>query len=137
MVSGGHTAAEIEAVSAEDIFHDVLLPATHDAPIVDLQADEPAAQSRPSTSGKRTGVWRALTTAWDVADEHLANLFGLNQSKYEWAVQEYYWQKRQEDEQVKQAVRSSRSQVQLTGADTDASENASAQSEALQGNSMV
>ncbi len=52
-----------------------------------------------------------LHTAWDVADEHLANLFGLNQSKYEWAVQEYYWQKRQEDEEVKQAVHSTRSQV--------------------------
>jgi len=52
---------------------------------------------------------KLLYTAWDVADEHLANLFGLNQSKYEWAVQEYYWQKRQEDEQVKQAE--TRSQV--------------------------
>ncbi len=52
-----------------------------------------------------------LHTAWDVADEHLANLFGLNQSKYEWAVQEYYWQKRQEDEEVKQAVHSTSSQV--------------------------
>lgn len=54
---------------------------------------------------------KLLYTAWDVADEHLANLFGLNQSKYEWAVQEYYWQKRQEDEQVKQAIQSTRSQV--------------------------
>ena len=50
-------------------------------------------------------------TAWDVADDHLAILFGLNQSKYEWAIQEYYWQKRQADEQMKQAVQSSRSQV--------------------------
>ena len=37
--------------------------------------------------------------AWDVADEHLANWFGLNESKYEWAVREYYWQKREEEEQ--------------------------------------
>lgn len=34
-----------------------------------------------------------------MADEHLANLFGLNESKYEWAVREYYWQKRQEEEE--------------------------------------
>ncbi|KAL0051164.1 hypothetical protein WJX82_002944 [Trebouxia sp. C0006] len=133
MASSGHAAAEIEAVSAEYSFHDILLPATHDAAVVDLQADESAAQSRPPMSGKWTGVWRAFTTA----DEHLANLFGLNQSKYEWAIQEYYWQKRQADEQMKQAVQSSRSQVQLTGADTDASENVSTQSEALQGSSIV
>ncbi|DBA91005.1 hypothetical protein WJX79_006780 [Trebouxia sp. C0005] len=137
MASSGYAAAEIEAVSVEDSFHEILLPATYDAGVVDLQADESAAQSQPSTSGKWTGLWRALTTAWGVADEHLANLFGLNQSKYEWAVQEYHWQKRQEDERVKQAVQSTKSQVQLTGADTDASENASAQSEALQGSSMV
>ena len=62
MASSGHAAAEIEAVSAEDSFHDILLPATHDAGVVDLQADESAAQSRPSTSGKWTGFWRALTT---------------------------------------------------------------------------
>jgi len=62
MASSGHAAAEIEAVSAEDSFHDILLPATHDAAVVDLQADESAAQSRPSSSGKWTGVWRAMTT---------------------------------------------------------------------------
>ncbi len=62
MAFSGHAAAEIEAVSAEDSFHDILLPATHDVAVVDLQADESAAQSRPSSSGKWTGVWRALTT---------------------------------------------------------------------------
>jgi len=62
MASSGHAAAEIEAVSAEYSFHDILLPATHDAAVVDLQADESAAQSRPPMSGKWTGVWRAFTT---------------------------------------------------------------------------
>lgn len=46
-----------------------------------------------------------------MADEHLANLFGLNESKYEWAVREYYWQKRQEEEHVKQALELTGSQV--------------------------
>lgn len=62
MASSGYAAAEIEAVSVEDSFHEILLPATYDAGVVDLQADESAAQSQPSTSGKWTGLWRALTT---------------------------------------------------------------------------
>ena len=53
--------------------------------------------------------------AWDVADEHLANLFGLNESKYEWAVREYYWQKRQEKEHICEVLNSSPSQVNRDG----------------------
>lgn len=48
--------------------------------------------------------------AWDVADAHLANLFGLNESKYEWAVREYYYQKRMEAENV-EAKQQANSQV--------------------------
>ena len=49
-----------------------------------------------------------------MADEHLANWFGLNESKYEWAVREYYWQKRQEEEeeQASETPQSSRPLVQ-------------------------
>lgn len=46
----------------------------------------------------------AAHAAWDVADTHLANLFGLNESKYEWAVREYYYQKRLEQEAQDEAV---------------------------------
>ncbi|KAK9816565.1 hypothetical protein WJX72_002055 [[Myrmecia] bisecta] len=41
-------------------------------------------------------VWAALTKAWDFADDQLAYLFGLDESKYEWAVREHLYQKRQE-----------------------------------------
>lgn len=57
----------------------------------------------------------SLYAAWDVADTHLANLFGLNESKYEWAVREYYYQKRMEAEDEKQAGQRSNSQVRLAG----------------------
>ena len=45
-----------------------------------------------------------MHAAWDVADEHLANFFGLNESKYEWAVREYYYQKRVEQEEANLAM---------------------------------
>ena len=52
-----------------------------------------------------------MCAAWDVADTHLANLFGLNESKYEWAVREYYYQKRMEAEEAAQAEQQQSSQV--------------------------
>ena len=55
-----------------------------------------------------------VCAAWDVADTHLANLFGLNESKYEWAVREYYYQKRMEAEEITQVVQQQRSQVRNT-----------------------
>ena len=57
-------------------------------------------------------TYLSTSAAWDVADEHLANWFGLNESKYEWAVREYYWQKRQEEEEQAETIQTSRSQVQ-------------------------
>lgn len=55
-----------------------------------------------------------MSAAWDVADTHLANLFGLNESKYEWAVREYHYQKRMEAEETRQAVEQPGSQVAAT-----------------------
>ena len=99
-----------------------------------------------------------------MADEHLANWFGLNESKYEWAVREYYWQKRQEEEEEQsETPQSSRPPVQSaalhvchspcflnardyipclqapTGSDCRSQENeqAAAESQALQGSAMV
>ncbi len=54
------------------------------------------------------------TAAWDIADEQLATLFGLNESKYEWAVREYYWQKRQEEEHSNQATQTTGLAVSLS-----------------------
>lgn len=62
MESTGHQVAEIEAVSVEDSFHEILLPTTRAGAEVDLQADESTMQSQQSSSGRLTGVWRALTS---------------------------------------------------------------------------
>lgn len=32
-------------------------------------------------------------SGWNIVDEKLADFFGLNESKYQWAVDEYYYQK--------------------------------------------
>ena len=96
-----------------------------------------------------------------MADEHLANWFGLNESKYEWAVREYYWQKRQEEEEhAAEVPQSSRPLVQSDvchlacfftvkdcipclqapgGSDcrSQGNEQAAAESQALQGSAMV
>ena len=98
-----------------------------------------------------------------MADEHLADWFGLNESKYEWAVREYYWQKRQEEEEQAETIQTSRPPVPSakvhvcrsacfftardcmpclqapTGSDFHSQENeqAAAESHALQGSAMV
>ena len=119
-----HDAAEIQAVAMEGSFRE---PVVQAALATELRSEElqTAAQPQQHVPNKRTTVWQALShgaqlyfcacglihtlladrspcfvcAAWDVADEHLANWFGLNESKYEWAVREYYWQQRQEKEQ--------------------------------------
>lgn len=42
---------------------------------------------------RSTKVYMPLSSGWNVVDEKLADLFGLNESKYQWAVDEYYYQK--------------------------------------------
>mmetsp|Transcript_2866 Transcript_2866/g.3224 ORF Transcript_2866/g.3224 Transcript_2866/m.3224 type:complete len:124 (+) Transcript_2866:109-480(+) len=46
-------------------------------------------------------IWRRLVDWWEVIDEHLADLFGLNESKYQWAVDEVYYQQREEEKKAR------------------------------------
>eukprot|EP00217_Crustomastix_stigmatica_P009771 CAMPEP_0183812650 /NCGR_PEP_ID=MMETSP0803_2-20130417/51578_1 /TAXON_ID=195967 /ORGANISM="Crustomastix stigmata, Strain CCMP3273" /LENGTH=135 /DNA_ID=CAMNT_0026057491 /DNA_START=53 /DNA_END=457 /DNA_ORIENTATION=- len=39
-----------------------------------------------------------LLDSWECLEEHLADIFGLNDSKYQWAVDEYMYQQQQKEE---------------------------------------
>lgn len=132
-----HDAAEIQVVAMEDSLQEPVVQRVL-ATEVAAEAVQAPTEQHHAAPNRWTTVWQALShgqcvqltatgwglsdllifclfdhsAAWDVADEHLANLFGLNESKYEWAVREYYWQKRQEEEEQAETPQSSRPQVQ-------------------------
>jgi len=56
---------------------------------------------QPDTLWGRT--WVRLKAGWEVVDETLADFFGLNDSKYQWAVDEYF--REHEEKQKRKEVR--------------------------------
>ncbi|KAL3152307.1 hypothetical protein ABBQ32_001378 [Trebouxia sp. C0010 RCD-2024] len=132
-----HDAAEIQAVAMEDSLQE---PVVQTALATELASEAVLAptEHQHATWNRWTTVLKALNHAWDVADEHLANWFGLNESKYEWAVREYYWQKRQEEEEQTGTPQSSRSQAPADSSyRSQEFVKAAAESQALQGSAMV
>ncbi|XP_073118196.1 uncharacterized protein [Elaeis guineensis] len=65
-------------------------PAVPPVQVPPPQFEKPAARASPSVFGF---FWNAVAKVQDVhssLDEYLADLFGLNQSKYQWALNDYY-----------------------------------------------
>ncbi|RRT83626.1 hypothetical protein B296_00001766 [Ensete ventricosum] len=71
-------------------------PKPSDAPSVSPRTASPVKFEKPSTksSGSVFGfLWDAIAKVQDAhssLDEYLADWFGLNQSKYQWALNDYY-----------------------------------------------
>eukprot|EP00210_Caulerpa_lentillifera_P001226 g1182.t1 len=52
------------------------------------------------TADEKDTIWRKLSRSfmktWDMVENNVAGFFGLNESKYQWAIDEYNYQKTQE-----------------------------------------
>ncbi|KAJ0965633.1 hypothetical protein J5N97_026771 [Dioscorea zingiberensis] len=77
------------------------------------QFDKPAAT--PRGAGSTFGFfWNAVAKVQEVhssLDEYLADWFGLNQSKYQWALNDYYESKGLDKESVKQTELATKGEV--------------------------
>ncbi|XP_061361459.1 uncharacterized protein LOC133305305 [Gastrolobium bilobum] len=69
------------------------------------QIQKPVLPEKPVSDGSLLGFFRnAVTkvqTAHSSLDDHLARWFGLNQSKYQWALDDYYESKGMEKGDIK------------------------------------
>ena len=65
----------------------------------------------PGGNALLTSISNTLVGWWRVLDAHLADVFGLNQSRYQWALDEYLLQKEREKEALE--VKQSKQQAQL------------------------
>ncbi|BBN17825.1 hypothetical protein MPTK1_7g17160 [Marchantia polymorpha subsp. ruderalis] len=65
--------------------------------VVDIETAPGGTPAKAATPS----FWSRVTKAVNVAEEHIANFFGLNDSKYQWAVDEYMKQQLSGDATVR------------------------------------
>ncbi|KAK7329775.1 hypothetical protein VNO77_23954 [Canavalia gladiata] len=79
-------------------------------PQIPKTVSSPKSLSDPSLSGFFRNAVTKVQTAHSNLDDHLARWFGLNQSKYQWALDDYYESKGMEKGDIKVKEISSKAQ---------------------------
>ncbi|KAK3251773.1 hypothetical protein CYMTET_38899 [Cymbomonas tetramitiformis] len=65
--------------------------------ILEEKEDNVSSTQIKDAPGFWKGIWRQICTAAEYLEEHLADIFGLNDSKYQWAVDEHFRLKEEEE----------------------------------------
>lgn len=70
------------------------------------EGEDPAPGERGETASALSKVLEIVAGWWRVFDAHVADILGLNQSRYQWVVDEYFNKKEEEErERIQQEAR--------------------------------
>jgi len=79
------SAAAIRAIADDEEDARVASSSTRPDPEAQLDFD---VEARQNAAAKPTTLWTRLQAGWEEVEDRLAEWFGLDQSKYQWAVDE-------------------------------------------------